>query len=538
MDEEQHETPIRVSEAEERKFSRRKALQGAAVLGAAVTFGPLLASCGSSPSGSTSASPAVGSSPVKGGDLLIGVGQGSAKDTLDAHLSISEPDIARQFELYEGLQSRDKDYKVINALAEEVTTSADARVWTARLRTGLEFHNGKPVTADDVIFSFNRIMNPKKPGGGIEMLKGLTPAGLKKIDERTVQFTLARPNAIFDSGLSYYQNTIVPVDYDPNKPIGTGAFKFTSWRPGIDSDFARFDNYWGQVAYVDTLKTISFPDDTARYNALTSGDVHMISNLPGAQVPTVKADSGLGVLNSPSGGWLPITMRVDVAPFNDVRVRQAMRLVVDRPQMLQVALNDLGTIGNDMYAPLDPVYASDLPQRVQDLEKAKSLLKQAGQSDLTVELVALSSYVGLVEAAQVLREQAKQIGVTIKVRVMDESGFWANYLNWPFSEDWWYTRDYLPQTTMSTLPKSLYNETHWADPEFTKLVTEAIATADFSKRKELCHAAQVIEYDNGGYLIWGLKNQVDAFARQVQGTDIDKSGIPLMSWHFNKVWLT
>ena len=520
----------------ERRFTRRELVQGATALGAVAGLAPLAAACGSSSSSSSSASPSAGT-PTKGGDLLIGVGGGSAKDSLDAQLSIEEPDIARQFELYESLLGRDRDYQIVNLLADEVSQSSDAQVWTVRLKEGLEFHNGKTVTADDVIFSFKRILNPKNPMGGATQLPGLTSSGLKKLDDLTVQFTLEQPNAIFDSGLSYYQNTIIPTDYDVEQPVGTGAFKFSSWRPGLDSDFARFDNYWGQVAYVDSVKTVEFPDDTARVNALLSGDVHMISNLPGVQLKTVEADPDFTVMNAPSGGWIPFTMRVDIPPFDDLRVRQAMRLIVDRPEMVKLTLSDLGVIGNDMYAPFDPVYASDLPQRVQDIEQAMSLLKQAGQSDFTVELPTETTYVGFPESAQVIREQAKKAGVTINVRKLDSGTYWDGYLKYPFAQDWWYTRDYLPQCSAGSVPGAAYNETHWSDPEWVSLIEEAYRTADFDKRKELCHAAQVIEYERGGYIIWGFKNQVDAYSSQVQGAYQDKSGIPLMSWHFNSVWL-
>ena len=536
MDDQQREISTDTDRGFQGRYSRRQALKGAAALGATVGLGSLLTACGSSSDTSSSASPSTGT-PKKGGDLLVGVATGSAKDTLDAQMSINEPDIARQFELYESLVGHDRNYQIVNLLAEELTPSPDAQVWTVRLKQGLEFHDGKTVTADDVVFSFQRILNPKNPKAGAEQLQGLKPSGIRKIDDRTVEFALERPNAVFDVGLAYYQNTVIPIGYDPKKPVGTGAFKFTSWRPGLDSDFARFDNYWGQVANVDTVKTIEFPDDTARVNALLSGDVHMISNLPGAQITVVQADPSFRVLNSPSGGWIPFTMRVDIPPFSDLRVRQAMRLIVDRPQMLSLALNGQGRIGNDMYAREDPVYASDLPQRVQDIEQAKSLLAQAGQSDLTVELPTSSDYVGFPESAQVIREQAKLAGVTINVRKLDSGTYWDGYLKFPFAQDFWYTREYLPQCAAGSLPEAPYNECHWSDPEWVSLVEEAFRTVDVDKRKELCHAAQVIEYERGGYIIWSFNNQVDAHSTQVQGVYEDKSGIPLMSWHFNTVSL-
>ena len=168
---------------------------------------------------------------------------------------------------------------------------------------------------------------------------------------------------------------------------------------------------------------------------------------------------------SETGAWQPFTMRVDQAPFDDKRVRQAMRLIVDREQMIQQALSGQGRVANDLYSPFDPAYNKDLAQREQDLEEAKSLLKQAGQSDLRVELVTAPVFQGLVEAAQVLAEQAKGAGVAIKVRKVDSGTFYGdNYLKWGFAQDFWFTRTYLGQVAQGSLKNSPFNETHWNDP--------------------------------------------------------------------------
>ena len=146
-------------------------------------------------------------------------------------------------------------------------------------------------------------------------------------------------------------------------------------------------------------------------------------------------------------------MRVDQAPFDDVRVRQAFRLIVDREQMVQQVLSGHGSVANDLYARYDPVYASDLPQRQQDLEQAKSLLKQAGREGLSVELVTAPVFQGIVEAAQVFAEQAKGAGVNVKVRKVDSGTFYGdNYLRWPFAQDFWASRVYLSQVAQGDLP--------------------------------------------------------------------------------------
>jgi peptide/nickel transport system substrate-binding protein len=287
---------------------------------------------------------------------------------------------------------------------------------------------------------------------------------------------------------------------------------------------------------VDGVTIINFADDTGRVNALLGGQVDAITNLPAAQIAPVGKNPGLAVLNSKTGAWQPFTMRVDKAPFDDVRVRQAFRLIVDREQMVEQVLSGHGQVGNDLYGRYDPVYASDLPQRAQDLEQAKSLLAQAGHDGLTVELVTAPVFQGAVEGAQVFVEQAKGAGVDVKLRKVDSGTFYGdNYLKWPFSQDFWYTNYYLVQAAQATLPGAPYNETHWSDPKWIDLVQAARGEVDDTRRKEMLHEAQQIEYDQGGYIIWSFSNQIDAHSKKVTGFETSANGIPLMDYGFRHV---
>jgi peptide/nickel transport system substrate-binding protein len=232
-------------------------------------------------------------------------------------------------------------------------------------------------------------------------------------------------------------------------------------------------------------------------------------------------------------------MRVDQAPFDDVRVRQAFRLIVDRQEMVQQVLGGHGSVGNDMYGRFDPCYPEDIPQREQDIDKAKQLLKEAGKENLTVELVTSPVAAGTVEAAQVFAEQAKAAGVTVKVNKVDTGVFYGDdYLQWTFAQDFWFTRDYLPQAAAGSLPDAPYNETHWSDPEWIALVEEANRTIDDDERCELIKKAQEIEFERGGYIIWGFPNGLDAHSSKVQGFVPDRGGIPLTSYGFRNVYLT
>jgi peptide/nickel transport system substrate-binding protein len=478
--------------------------------------------------------PANAQTPKKGGRLLVGCAGGGAKDKIDPHLPVSFPDIARVFALYEPLAARDANYEFKMVLAEEISANPTADLWTIRLKQGIEFHNGKTVTADDAIASIQRIIDPKNPKSGAAALSDIDPQGFTKLDDRTFSIKLKVPFAEFDNQIGQYGSGIVPVDFDPAKPVGTGPFKFGSFTPGDRSVFPAHKNYWrAGMPYVDELVIIDFPDDTARINALLGGQVHAIDNIPFSQTRVLDVTPGVKTLSAKTGAWLPFTMRVDEKPFDDVRVRQALRLIVDREQMIKQALSGQGSVANDMYSPFDPAYAKDLPQRHQDLDQAKSLLKAAGHSDLEVELVTASVGAGIVEAAQVLAEQARGAGVKINVRKVDSGVFYGqDYLKWPFAQDFWFTRDYLPQVANCALPSSPFNETHFNDAKFQDLIAEARKTLDKAKRYELLQAAQKIEYETGGYIIWGFRDQVDAYSTKIAGLVPSKTGTPLGNYGF------
>jgi peptide/nickel transport system substrate-binding protein len=527
---------------DEHAVTRRQVIRGALASGVVLGAGGVIAACGGGDGGGggTPGANSGGTSAAKaraGGSLRVGVAGGSAKVGVDAHRLTTDPEIARAFQLYEPLAIRNPDYELEMLLAESIEADQRPDMWTVRLREGVLFHDGRPVTADDVIFSIRRIVDPKVRKTGAASLAGVDIARTQKVDARTVRVALEAPNAGFPDELCQYFNGIVPQDYQPANPVGTGPFRFEELVPGRRSTFVKNPDYWGAGApQLDEVVIFDFPDDTARVDALLTGKLDAITNVPTAQIERLEGNSSFKLLTAETGAWQPFTMRVDTAPFDDVRVRQAMRLIVDREQMVEQALGGQGTPANDLYARYDPDYASDLPQRAQDLDRARSLLRAAGRGDLRVELVTAPVYNGIVEAAQVLARQAKGAGVEIGVREVDSDTFFgAGYLRWPFAQDFWFTRPYLAQVAQGSLKGSPFNETHWNHPAFVKLIDEARAELDDGRRKELLHAAQAIEHEEGGYIVWSFSNQVDAYSAEVAGFQPAKSGVPLMNYGFAKV---
>jgi len=217
-----------------RPVTRRQVLKGAAVVGAGAALGPLLAACGGAEP-TASPSPA-GGAPKSGGTLRVATAAGSSKEDLDVHApALTIPVMGMRFNIYDSLLEKDAQGVLGMALAEEIVPNSTGTEYTVKLKSGLEFHDGKSVTADDVVYTFKRILDPKKPGLAAPQLRGLTPDGIKKVDDLTVTFVLETANAIFPETLAVYSCGIVPTGYDPkggDGAIGTGPFKVEDFLPG------------------------------------------------------------------------------------------------------------------------------------------------------------------------------------------------------------------------------------------------------------------------------------------------------------------
>lgn len=502
-------------------LTRRRFLQlGAGAIGASALTG--LTGCAAESASASS-------------QLVHGATGGGLKDSLDPHFPVTVPDIARVRGLFEPLLRYNPKYELEPGLAESYEHNADATLWTFRLRDGLTFHNGKTVTAEDVKASIERMANPKKPAAYMSAIAPIIDLpGCRAVDQRTYQLKLNQPYAVLDMVLGSYSLGIVPSDFSPSHPIGTGPFKADTFLPGQRSTFLRFDDYWGQRAHYESLTILDFADEAAKVNALLAGQIQTVDNLP-RYLTDVIGRQGAKPLITEGGGWIPFTMRVDQPPFQDKRVRQAMRLIVNRREMIDQALNGQGRVANDLYSPFDPAYAGhELPQREQDLDQARSLLRQAGAQDLQVELVTSSGVgAGAVEAANLFAYQASQAGVQVRVNKVDSSIFYGDqYLSWVFAQDFWETRMYIQQAEGCALKSSPYNEAHFYDERFEGLIKAACREIDPNRRRTLLQDAQKIEYDDGGLIIWAFRNQVDAHSQFVTGL-VPARELPVSAFRFN-----
>jgi len=521
----------------DRHLSRREVLAGAGSLG----LGVLLASCGSggSTGGSTATSGGAAGTPKPGGNLRLAVAGSGAKDIIDGQNIVGKADQARITTGWETLLTFDRDYKLSNdGLAEEVTAEAPD-TWVIRVRQGVEFHNGKTLGADDVIYSIRRLIDPKLGLFGGAALSSVDGNGLTKVDERTVKMKLKQPDGTIPEALAAYVAGMVPVGYtrESKDQVGTGPFKLQSFQPGKQSVHVKHPNYWREgKPYLDQVTIIDIDDAAARVNALVAGQVDAVVDVPFAQVPIVQANKALVLFENEGGGWLPLCMRIDQPPFDDVRVRQAFRLIIDRDQIVKQAFAGHARVANDLYGVFDAAYPTDLAQRKQDIAQAKSLLAAAGKSNLTVELVSSDGATGMNDMCKVFAEQAKAAGVTVNLKIVDGATFYGDqYLKWTFAPDFWGTRGYLSQVAAGSLPSSPYNETHWPPKgsDFEDLYKQARAENDEAKRTEIIRKMYQLEYDQGGYIIPAFQNLIDAYGSKVTGFQKNRGTLNLDSFGRN-----
>jgi len=522
--------------------SRRQLLAGAAGLAA---VGGLAAACGSSsPSTSTGSATGAAGTSKRGGNFRLGVTGGGSKDIMDGQNIITKPDQARLVSAFETLLLFNENYQLTNDGLAESVTQDNPKQYTIRLRQGIEFQNGKTMTADDVIYSIQRIGTKGNGLTGFAATATMDVAGMKKLDKYTVRLPLKTPDSTVPQTLGSYTFTIVPTGYKayPHPQIGTGAYKLKSFTPGQQSVHERNPNYWRSgEPYFDTVTVTDFSDSTAQVNGLLGGQIDAMTDLPASQVKVVQS-RGMGVLVSRTGGWIPICMAIDMPPFDDVRVRQAMRLIVDRKGMLRQVFSGYGFVGNDLYAPFDAGYDKSLPQRNQDIAQAKSLLKAAGKANLSVDLHTTNGAAGMVDTATVFANQAQAAGVKINV-INDPNYYGDQYLKLAFSVDFWGTRAYLNQVQQGSLPNSPYNETHWppksgTGSNFESLYNQALAETDSTKRIEIEHEMQQQEYNIGGYIIPCFGGLIDGYSSKVKGLKPSKGTLNLDSFGhgYRTIW--
>ena len=509
------------------RLSRRHLLAAGAAGAAALGSGGL----SSAYAAGTRRIVAAANKPVRGGTMTVGMITGGAAETLNPGLAIAAVDTLRCHQLYDTLFQVAPDIKtLVPRLAVSAESNKDATVWTFTLRDGVVFHDGKQFTADDLIWNFHSWGSTSNYNHAL-FAGTVDFKNVRRINKLTVQVPLLTPVAQFPSVFAFQEPFIIQNGATNQSlrthPVGTGPFMFESFAPGRQSVFARNPHYWegDGKPYVDKLVVNSgFTDENARLNALLGGEIDVSSGLPPAIAATQRHSTQLRLLSSHSSDSYVIFMRVDKGQFADVRVRQALKLIADREAMVTDALAGFGTVGNDITG-VGCEYYLDLPAPKQDIEKAKSLLKAAGQENLSFTLPTSVAEPGFVEAATVYAAQCAQAGVKVNVNQVPAATYYtsaAGFLTRPICMDNGTTNPSLTLLYQAWYTKTApYNETWWGHQTggaaAEKLIEQAIAATDPKKATELWREVQMQEYTQGGTLSYAQADYIDACAPTVKG---------------------
>ncbi len=519
------------AELKAQRISRRDFVRGASALGLAA------------------AAPAVfntaSAAPKKGGKFTVGMGHGSTTDSLDPGTFENDFTNSSSMTRYNFLTEVDNRGKLTGELAESWDVTSDAKIWTFNLRKGVEFHNGKTLSADDVVASINHHRGEGSTSAANALVSSITEI---KADGNNVVVTLSGGNADFPFLLSDYHMGIMPSKdgkADWSEGIGTGGYQIVNYDPGVRLTLKRNRNYWKEGrAHFDEVEMITISDVSARTNALITGEIDFMDRCDIKTLHLLQRNKDVKIEEvSGSTAHYSIPMRTNLKPFDDNNVRLALKYALDREALLQTVLRGHGSIGNDHpIGASQRYYAADLPQKSYDPDKAKFYLKQAGLSKLSVDLSAAdAAFLGAVDAAVLFKEHAAKANININVVREPNDGYWSNVWNtdnrgWCMcywsgrpTEDWMFTDTYSAGAA--------WNDTNWQHAKFNRLLIAARSELDEAKRRDIYVEMQRIVSDEGGTVVPVFNNYVSATANNVAhdevGANWDKDGLRFLErWWF------
>lgn len=494
-------------------LSRRGFMAATALLGAASAFPGLIRAA----------------EPRKGGHFRLGIADFGTTDTLDPRTTNTVFQSNLEWQLRNNLAEPGPGGQPVPELAESWDSSKDAKTWTFHLRKGVEFHNGKTLTAQDVVYSYQLHLAEGSSSVGKSLIAGV--ADVRADGDDVVVFTLKDSNVAFPAITAYGAFYIIPdgeTDFD--KGMGTGGYILEEFRPGIRSLVRRNPNYWKEGrAHFDSVEMIAMRDPASRANSLVTGQIDAYNAVPPQTVALLERNPRVKINNVPSRAHYVFAMPTNVAPFDDNNVRLALKHAVDREDLLKRVLHGFGTVGND--SPLSPSYDMfvEQPQTIYDPDKARFYLDKAGMSGLELSLAASEApFAGATDSTILFKEHAARAGIDIDVKKLPEDGYWGtiwdqndfNVSRWSgnLNADVMLTQAYSAEAI-----KSQYNETRMDDPRVEKLLVEARAEFDTDKRRDMYGEIQRIIHDDGGAIIWAFGNFLDATSDKVEHGEL--SGI-------------
>lgn len=510
------------------RISRREFLRRGTVIGISIpVLDAILAACGSATPARRRTSGKAGAT-IKAGIL--------APTAVNPLTVANQGGIVMLGQTGEYLTFTDQSLNLRPMLATSWSANSTADVWTYRIRKGVTFHDGRPMTADDVVYTYRLHTNPKSSANALSVFGGvLEPSGVVKVDDYTVRFHLTAPNGNFPylTSSDNYNVIILPAGYDPanweRSFIGTGPFVLKSYTPEVRATFTRNPAYWGTKALPAATEFTFYTKQTPIVLALAAGAIDVVGQFSvsgGQQLLT----GDYNVINLRSSGHRALSMRCDQPPFTDPRVRRAIALTLNRPGIVKALFRGYADVGNE--SPFAPVFQSTghpAPQRAENISEAKALLAAAGVgSGFTTQLVT-EQLQELPEYAQVVAQAAAAIGVTVDLKVESISAYYgqatfgkSDWLDAPMSLVDYGHRSapnvFLTaplETTNLKVGTGTWNAAHFANAQYDKLVSQYVAATDLSSQRAIAGRIQTLLLEQTPVIYAYFQNYLTATAANV-----------------------
>jgi peptide/nickel transport system substrate-binding protein len=506
-----------VAQAKQGRMSRREFVGRTTALGVSAGLASALFS-----------KAAVAEEAKKGGVIRIGMQGGESTNSLDPALAASEVPFQVNMTWGEMLCDVKPDGTIDPRIAEEISSSPDATEWKFKIRKGVEYHNGATVTAEDVVATLKRHTDEKAQSGALGIVQGITDM---KAEGDMVTLKLNAANADLPFLMGDYHLIIQPgggVD-NPAAGIGAGPYSVVINEPGVRHTFKKHANYFDStIGHADEVEILVINDNTARTAALQSGQVHMINRVDPKIVELLKGVPGVQIKAVAGRGHYVFIMHCDKAPFDNNDMRMALKLAINREEMVQKILGGLGSVGNDF--PINaayPLFDDTIEQRAFDPVKAAEHYKASGHDGSPIVLAtATGAFPGAVDAANLFAASANAAGIPLQVKLEPDDGYWSNVWNVaPFCASYWGGRPVQDQMyTTAYLSTADWNDTKFKNAKFDELLLAARGELDEAKRKGMYSEMAHILRDEGGLILPMFNDFVSGVSDTVGGWVDDPNG--------------
>ncbi|MGH7159051.1 MAG: ABC transporter substrate-binding protein [Acetobacteraceae bacterium] len=424
------------------------------------------------------------------------------------------------------------DLRLSPALATSWQPNQDGSVWTFTLRPGVTFHDGSPMTADDVVASIERLANPKNGSSALSVFKGvLSAGGTRKVDDHTVAFHLDGSCGNFPYYVSSdnYNAIIMPKSYKGDFEqswVGTGPFRIEKYTPKVGASFTRFDGYWGPKALPRRTAFSFYQDLQSEVLALQGKEVDLIVEIAVQGGQALLHDPEVAIIALRSASHEELHMRCDLPPFTDKRVRRALALTLDRPALVKGLFQGQADIGNDSpFAPIYPSTNGSVPERRQNVALAKQLLAAAGHPDGFDVRLTTEKFIMIPQYAELVQDFARRAGIRITLKVESQGAYYGKAV---FGQSDWldsivaitdYGHRGVPNVYLSAALSSggPWNAAHFKDPAYDRLVAQYVAALDLEAQRAASGKIETLLLDETPVIFAYFNNYLAAVRKNLKG---------------------